>query len=198
MVAAIKLELVAAIVGIRNEELIDFCRGLYAAGGIGALSFVALKAHRTLYTTLYHRGLRLAVLYERLGLVEEYRAWKAVEPVRHGTEIRERWTWERIVNEAKAVQLAQGFLPPSAWWQANGRGSLVAAIYLLNKTWEDLRAELGDFRSSQFVGSRSGLRWRSHTQASLSNFLYARGVQHRRGTRYPKAYEDLTGRAYGV
>ena len=181
-----------------DDELIEFCRGIYAKGGIGSLSFSALKAHRTLYTTLYHRGLRLAVLFERLGLVVEYRAWKAVEPVRHGSEIRQRWTWDRIITEAKEVQQTEGFLPPAAWWQSNGRGSLVAAVYLLRRTWEDLRAELGDFRSSQFVGSRSGLRWRSHAEASLSNYLYARGVRHRRGERYPKAYEKLTGRTYGM
>ena len=188
----------AAFHQMTDEELVEFCRGLYLKGGISALSFVALKAHRTLYTTLYHRDLRLAVLFERLGLVEEYRAWKAVEPVRHGSEIRQRWTWDRIVKEAKEVQQAEGFLPPAAWWQSNGRGSLVAAVYLLRRTWEDLRVELGDFRSSQFIESRSGLRWRSHAEASLSNYLYARGVQHRRGERYPEAYEELTGRAYGM
>jgi hypothetical protein len=74
----------------------------------------------------------------------------------------------------------------------------VQAIYQLRRTWEDLRVELGDFRCSQFVESRSGLRWRSHAEASLSNFLYARGVPHRRGSRYPKEYEDQSGRAYGM
>jgi hypothetical protein len=181
-----------------DEELIDFCRGLYAKQGITALSYGALRTHSTLYTTLYHRGLRQTVLLERLGFVEEYRAWKAEQPIRHGAELRERWTWERVVREAQQARLTQGFLPPAAWWQANGGASLVQALYQLGRTWEDLRAELGDFQSSQFVESRSGLRWRSHAEASLSNFLYARGVSHRRGSRYPKEYEDQTGRAYGM
>jgi len=181
-----------------DDELVDFCRGLYAKQGISALAFGALKIHPTLYTTLYHRGLRQAVLVDRLGLVEEYRAWKADQPIRYGADLRERWTWERVVREARQAQLTQGFLPPAAWWQANGGGSLVQALYQLGRTWEDLRAELGDFQSSQFVESRCGLRWRSHAEASLSNFLYARGILHRRGSRYPKEYEDLTGRAYGM
>ncbi len=181
-----------------DDELIDFVRTRYAAEGASALSFDALKAHPSLYSTLYHRGLRQSTLLKRLGLVEEYRTWKAVQPLRYGQQIRQRWTWERILREAKAVKVAQGFLPPAAWWQANGGGSLVQSLYALGRTWEDLRAELGDFQSSQFVESRNGLRWRSHAEASLANFLYARGIPHRRGTRYPKSYEQLTGRAYGI
>jgi hypothetical protein len=102
------------------------------------------------------------------------------------------------MKEARKAQLIQGFLPPAGWWQDNNGASLVQAVYSLGHTWEDLRAELEDFHSSQFVESRSGLRWRSHPEASLSNFLYARGIPNRRGTRYPQAYEDLTGRAYGM
>jgi hypothetical protein len=181
-----------------DDELIDFVAALYAKDGIAALSFGALKTHRTLYTTLYLRGLRQSVLLERLGLVEEYRTWKAVQPIRHGEEIRERWTWERVLKEARDAQLSQGFLPPAAWWQANERSSLVQAVYLLGRTWENLRAELGDFQSSQFVESRNGMRWLSHAEASLSNFLYARGVPHRRGERYPQDYEEASGRAYGM
>jgi hypothetical protein len=181
-----------------DDELIDFCRGLYAKHGISALAFGALKTHPTLYTTLYHRGLRQAVLLERLGLIEEYRAWKADQPIRYGADLRERWTWERVVREARQAQLSQGFLPPAAWWQANGSGSLVQAVYQLGRTWEGLRAELGDFQSSLFVEARNGMRWRSHAEASLSNFLYARGIAHHRGSRYPEGYKEETGRAYGI
>lgn len=181
-----------------NDELVGFCRRLYSEQGIGGLSYEVLKTYRTLYTTLYLRGLKQSALLERLGLVEEYRAWKSKREIRYGGQIRERWSWERVVREARQAQEAQGFLPPAAWWQANGGASLVQAIYQMGRTWEDLRAALGDFHSSKFVESRSGLRWRSHAEASLSNFLYARGIPHSRGSRYPKEYEDLTGRAYGM
>lgn len=181
-----------------EAELIEFCRGLYANHGIGALTYSALDSHPTLYTALYRHGLTQTGLLKRLNLFDEYKAWKATQPIRYGTEIRQRWTWDRIVSEARKVQSEQGFLPPAAWWQANGRASLVQAIYLVSRTWEDLRAELCDFHSSQFVQSRNGLRWRSHAEASVSNFLHARGISHWRGSRYPKEYEDQTGRAYGM
>ncbi len=57
-----------------DDELIDFCRGLYVNGGIAALGYGVLRTHRTLYMTLYHRGLRQSALLERLGLAEEYRS----------------------------------------------------------------------------------------------------------------------------
>lgn len=181
-----------------DDELVEFCRDFYARDGIAALTYGAIKAHRTLYTALYNRGLRQSVLLERLGLTEEYRVWKAAQPINYGAKVRERWTWRRVLKEAREAQFSQGFLPPAAWWHTNGGGSLVNAVYLLGRTWEDLRAELGDFRSSQFVESRNGLRWRSHAEASLSNFLYVRGIPHRRGERYPQDYEAATGRAYGI
>jgi hypothetical protein len=71
------------------------------------------------------------------------------------------------------------------------------AVYTLGQTWDALRAAAGDTSSGAFVESRNGLRWRSHPEASLSNFLYARGVEHRRGDRYPKEYEALSGRTHG-
>ncbi len=37
-----------------DDELVNFCRDLYAKGGIAALTFAALKAHRTLYTPPHH------------------------------------------------------------------------------------------------------------------------------------------------
>lgn len=109
----------------------------------------------------------------------------------------ERWTWDRVCEVATEAKLQAGHLPPAAWFQANGKGALVGAVYYHGKTWEDLRVALADFTSSQFVESRAGIRWRSHPEASLSNFLFARGIEHRRGERYPSEYSELTGRAYG-
>ncbi|HWB44017.1 MAG TPA: hypothetical protein VG900_01130 [Hyphomicrobiaceae bacterium] len=91
-----------------------------------------------------------------------------------------------------------GFLPPAAWFQKSGHSSLVTGVYSGDHTWEDLRVAVGDFTDSIFVESRNGMRWRSHAEASLSNFLYARGIGHRRGERYPEAYAEQSGRAYGI
>lgn len=181
-----------------DEQILEYCRSLYDAHGPTALTFQALKSHDNLYFALHVRGIGQRALLIRLGLTSELKSYRyTLKKFRDGKRL-ERWTWERICEVATEAQLAAGHLPPAAWFQANGKGALVGAIYNHGKTWEDLRAALADFNSSQFVESRSGIRWRSHPEASLSNFLYARGIEHRRGERYPEAYSEATGRAYGL
>lgn len=179
-----------------DAELLAHCWELYEGGGPAALSFGALKA-AGVYFPLYQRGIRQADLLDRLGIAETYETHKTAQPLQRNGRTVQRWTWDRIVGEAKQVATVQGTLPPAAWFQQNGHQSLVQAVYYLGHSWEALRDAVGDFATSTFVESRNGMRWRSHPEASVSNFLYARGVEHRRGDRYPDAYADETGRAYG-
>jgi hypothetical protein len=41
------------------------------------------------------------------------------------------------------------------------------------------------------------MRLRSHPEASFSNFLYARGIEHITGRKYPKDYTTFSGLSYG-
>ena len=107
------------------------------------------------------------------------------------------WTWEQIVSTARSVAEKEGFLPPAARFQALGYAMLVQCIYKIGKTWEDLRKELASYDSSQFVSSRNGRRWHSHPEASLSNFLFARGIPHGKGKKYPDEYAKFSGKTYG-
>jgi hypothetical protein len=172
------------------DELLDFCRALYERDGIKALSYSELSKQGALYYNLYRYGVNQKELIVRLGLQEQYQAHKATIPLMRKGRLAQRWTWAHIVKEAKVVKDKEGVLPPAAWFQSNGYGTLVASIYYLKHTWEDLRQELGDFENSSFVESRNGLRWRSHPEAAFSNFLYARGIEHKRGERYPEDYAN--------
>lgn len=178
--------------------MVAYCRSLYREHGPQALTFQALRSHDNLYFTLHSRGIGQKQLLAHLGLAAELKAHRyTLDKVRDGKKL-ERWTWERVREAASEIKVRMGHLPPASWFQANGYGSLVGSVYYLGKTWEDLRQDLGDFNSSQFVESRNGLRWRSHPEASLSNFLHARGIPHRRGQRYPDEYALVTGRSYGM
>jgi hypothetical protein len=177
---------------MNEEDLLRFCRELYEQHGFKALTFESLQAQGQLYSTLYHRGLKHSVLIERLGLKDAYHDYKKNHPKTYAGKIREPWTWERVVLEATAAMERHGQLPPSLWFQKNGLGALVHFVYRSEKTWADLREAVGDFNNSKFVESRNGLRWLSHAEASLSNFLYARGVEHRKGERYPEAITDFS------
>ena len=198
LAATPKLRRGSAFARMSRDELIEYCRSIYVRGGIEALSYTSLKKQKSLYPNLYRVGLPQRQLIHELGLEDEYKEHnKSVPLIRAGGKVTYRWTWERCVQQAKNVMNDFGFLPPAGWFQDNGRGGLPQAVYSLGKTWDLLRDAVGDdFSKSSFVESRNGLRWRSHPEASLSNFLYARGVNHKRGEKYPDDYADHSNANY--
>lgn len=107
------------------------------------------------------------------------------------------WSWDHIISVAQEVVRQEGHLPSAGWFQAHQYASLVQAIYLHEKRWEDLQTAVNSFEASGTLPSRSGLRWSSHPEASVSNFLFARGVQHERGHKYPLDFAEQSGRGYG-
>lgn len=187
----------SAFAQMSRNDLLEFCRSLYVESGIEALSYPSLKKHQSLYPNLYRADLPQKEIISLLGLEDEYKRYcESLPLVRAGGQVSYRWTWERCIKEAGETKEIFACLPPAAWFQANGKGSLVQAVYTLGKTWELLREALGDFDGSSFVESRNGLRWRSHPEASLSNFLFTRGIEHRRGERYPKDYANYSTAKY--
>lgn len=181
-----------------TSELLEFLRQRYLAHGIGSLSYPELKKEKGLYFHIYGKGLKLKDVISELGLNDEYREYKD----KHFTKevdgnTQHRWTWDRVIEEASLTVEEHGFLPPAQWFQNNRLGSLVFAVYKFNKTWEDLREHFDSFHNSSFVQSRNEMRWRSHPEASLSNFLYARGIEHKKGEKYPDDYDEFGDASYG-
>jgi len=181
---------------LTEEEIIERCKVLYELEGPAALTFESLKKHK-LYYQLYGRRITQEALLKRLGVKDAYETYRLTVPVNRSGGMVERWTWERVVSVATEVRRNEGYLPPAGWFTANGPRSLVKAVYGLGRTWADLRVEIGDFKNSTFVESRNGQRWLSHPEASLSNFLYARGIEHRRGERYPPEFAEKAAQARG-
>lgn len=107
------------------------------------------------------------------------------------------WTWEKIVSVSREIFEREGHLPPAGKLQTMGYAMLIQCLYKHGKSWGDLRQALESFETSSFISSRSGLRWRSHPEASLSNFLFARGVVHEKGRKYPEDYAEFSGKTYG-
>lgn len=122
-----------------------------------------------------------------LNLEEEFFAWKKAQG----------WTWEKVLVDVRPIVEREGFLPPAGWFQANGKPYLVQAVYNMDKTWEDLRVEFQSFENSSFVQSRNGMRWRSRPEASFSNYLYARGIEHKLGEKYPDSFSEFADQNYG-
>lgn len=170
-----------------NKELISHCESIYLEKGISSLSYPNFP--RKLYFVLYRRGISLKKLINLLELEQEYLEFRIAQKL---------WSWKKIVSEANKIVKKEGFLPPAEWFRENSLSGLVFAVYGLGKTWGDLRNEFHSFEHSTFVMSRNGLRWLSHAEASLSNFLFARGIIHRKGRKYPDDYSTKTGLKYGM
>lgn len=178
-------------------ELIATVRGLYETHGIQALSTPFLERQKSkLYHRLLGSGLKQTVLLDELGLTAEYKAWRDATRKYRG-ETKPKWTWEIAVETAQTIKQREGDLPTLEWCRVNGYSSVVNTVFRSGHTWEELREAVGCFATSPFVESRSGIRWRSRPEASLSNFLYARGIEHKRGGRYAEGYAAQSGRRYG-
>lgn len=181
-----------------REELLAFCRALHDEKGLEALEYSALKAIPKLYPNLYAKGLSQKALLQELGVAEAYKAHLEGRPYRYGQEERVRWSWHLLVEKARAIQEEQGRLPPALWFQKNGHAALVQALYNMGRSWDQLREALGDFTDSNFVQARNGKRWLSHAEASLSNFLHARGIEHKKGERYDKSFGEMAEARYAI
>lgn len=181
-----------------RDELLEVCRSIYAKDGVSAFSYPSLKAIPGLYFQLYDNGLPQKTLLKELGIEAEYKQFQASQPYKYGEETRTRWTWEVLVEKANAIKSSQGRLPPALWFQSNGHAAFIQALYNLGHTWEQLREAVGDFTDSNFVQSRNGLRWLSHAEASLSNYLYARGVEHKKGERYDVGFAAMSPSKYAI
>jgi hypothetical protein len=183
---------------MNEDEMIQYLLVRYQKLGIGSLSYVSIKKEKGLYFQIYKKGLNIKSIIKILGLEEEYNSFKT----EHFSKLvqgkkQKRWSWERVIEESTVIVNSNGFLPPAQWFQQNKMGSLVFAVYKFNKNWNDLRAHFDSYESSNFIESRNGLRWNSHPEASLSNFLYSRGIEHKKGEKYPKEFKDYGDSNYG-
>lgn len=169
---------------------------LYRVHGIQALATPFLEKDG-LYHRLLNAKLPQPVLLEKLGLTAEFAAWRKAARKYRGT-VKPTWTWEIAVETAIALKEREGDLPTVEWCRRNGYSQLTNAVHRSGRKWDELRQAVGCVgTSSGFYESRNGMRWRSRPEASLSNFLYARGIEHKRGERYANDYSEQSGRAWG-
>lgn len=161
----------------------------YSKVGMSALLSVNLE-NMKIYHVLYRAGYKQEELLERYGI--DLRSWEKFKDT-----ALNRWSKDRIFEEARIITNELGYFPPAQWFSENQRGSFIQACYENGLTWDEIRNEIGAPLSSAYVESRNGFRWRSHPEASLSNYLYARSIIHKKGERYPESYSDFSGKRFG-
>ena len=188
----------------RKMVLLDAARALYNEHGLSALTTDFLNKSGVSEGKLRRVGLSHAGLLAELGLADEYSSWRGANFTYAGKK-KPRWNWARAIDVARDLIAREGDLPTVQWCREreNGYSQLTNIVHRLGKDWEDLRVAVGlpatvmKSGRPRYFDSRSGIRWRSRPEACLSNFLYARGIKHKRGKRYPEDYAKISGRKYG-
>jgi len=161
-----------------------------------------LNKHGVTEGKLKRVGLSHASLLAELGLTDEYAAWRRTTFTYRG-EQKPAWNWARAIEVARELVEQYGDLPTVEWCRVNSYSQLTNVVHGVDRTWEDLRIAIGlpptihQGGRPRYFESRSGIRWRSYPETCLSNFLYARGIRHWRGNRYPEDYKEQFGRAQG-
>lgn len=181
---------------LERDKLLATVRSLYSQHGIKALSTRFLYEQTgNLGARLRKAGLKQAALLDALGLAAEHTTWRNSARTYRGV-IKPKWSWETAVAKAKEIVERDGELPTVQQCRLTGLSSLTNAVHHAGKTWEELRSAVG-LKPDSFFRSRNGMRWRSRPEACLSNFLYARGIQHKKGERYPAEYAEQSGMRRG-
>jgi hypothetical protein len=176
-----------------RASLMAEVKKLYDQQGVEALSKPFLKK-AGLYYRLASAKVRQAELLEHLGIADEYGKHRG--RIYAGRFVPRR-TFEEMVEAIRTIAEVKAGLPTMEWFRKNGHSGLITDIFRTGHSWEEVRSVLGDFASSHFRTSRIGIRWRSQPEASFSDFLYARGIRHRRGERYDAGYAEASGRHRG-
>lgn len=175
----------------KRRALLERVKHLYSEHGPEALSKPFLMKHK-LYDALISHSINRTVLFAELGITESVEEWSKKHRFYRG-QFKPEWSWEQVVKVAKQVaEEHDGNLPTLTWLRKNNSG-LAAAIFNIGHTYEELRAEVNSFKSSHFRQSRNRMRWRSQPECCLSDFLYARGIQHKRGEGYAALNPEHAG-----
>jgi hypothetical protein len=178
-------------------QLLAEVRRLYDLHGTKALATTFLEKQKgALYHKLLKSGLGQPEYLAELGLTDEYTKWREENRTYRGIT-KLTWTWEVAICKAAEIRQQEGDLPTMEWFRTNGFHGLIGIVFGSGHSWEELREAVGCFATSHFYPSRNGMRWRSRPEACLSNFLYARQIEHKRGERYPESYAEQSGRQYG-
>jgi hypothetical protein len=186
----------------RKAILVAEARRLHKQHGISALAMDFLNKHGVTEGKLKRVGLNHAGLLAELGMTGEYAGWRS-ETFTYRGQQKPAWSWERAIEVARELVEQHGDLPTVEWCRSNGHSQLTNFVHKSGRGWEELRDAVGrplpvtQGVRPHYFQSRNGLRWRSRSEACLSDFLYARGIQHKRGERYPDDYAETSGRAHG-
>ncbi|MGI9556150.1 MAG: hypothetical protein ACR2M9_04740 [Cyanophyceae cyanobacterium] len=202
-----------------EPELLEQLDLLYESEGYDALTFDRLKAEG-IYFKLYHYGWNAEKICNRFGMTKA--EWNEQRRTRKNqSKGHIHWTPEMVYQCFEEMVNHYDYIP-TAHEIRTGPFAHYGAIFLYMGEYEInydvIRAkypdrkygpQFGQMREdienpangmknrARWTESMAGMRWHSRAEASLSNFLYARGITHRKGELYPDEYAETSDYARG-
>lgn len=175
---------------LTQQECLILLEELTNKLGAGALQpkWLIENGYENLYNRTRALGLTMLSVAEILNMSDDYK--KVL------SDSRRKWTSEEIDRVAESLVEQHGYIPTQAWLQANGLSGFVHAVTKYANGLNDARKKL---YSVQFTlpTSRDGKIWDSWAEANLANFLWSREIEFDKGSLYPQAYAELSGRSWG-
>jgi hypothetical protein len=191
----------------------DFLQALdivYNREGASALSFDRLK-EINLYYPLYGFGWSLEKIYHRYGISSEHFREKRRER-KINAQGHIDWNEEKIYEIWDIMVEYYGYVPTAVEIREDFSqfGSIFSKMGELDISIDKIRSKypenkygpnfnktsvtiegkpLKGFKNrTRWTDSVNGMRWHSKAEARVSNFLYARGINHKKGELYPDDY----------
>lgn len=187
----------------------------YRNEGFEALTFQRLKEIR-LYYPLYRFGWNAEKICQRFGMtINEWKLRR--KKIQNQTGGRINWNEEKVWKTWGELVDQFGYVPTANEVRRETEG--LNALFENMKTYgidaDMVRAKFPDQNygpqfnqmsgaplsgmknRSRWTESVNGMRWHSRVEASVSNFLYARGISHRKGKLYDDKYSEQSGYARG-
>lgn len=179
---------------LSKEECLTTFDTIVQKYGAGALCRKWLQANGYGYEErrIQTLGLTFKEVADELDIGDEFSSAQAIR----GSTTTLKWTPTEIDRVAKQIIDQHGHILPQAWLFANGYSGFVKAVTTRAHGLNSVRNKL---YSAQFTRpfSRDGQVWDPWAEAGLANSLWARGIDVTGGSRYPEAYKEFSGKAYG-
>lgn len=177
-----------ALKNIKKWCVLHFTRQLYRDQQVGlkALSYTWLTDNYLL------RHYNRLVIVHKIPLEEVAKEWNILSEWKsqrkdymcEGRGVT-NWSIEKMDEIALTLIQKHGHIPCYQWLRQNGYGSFSCWAYSNGYNSQSLQER---FNYSKCLTSRSGLLLLSQAEVSFSDFLYSRGIEHRRGRQYLESF----------
>ncbi len=177
-----------------NKVIIEKFKSLYDEKGIDALSrsWLLKNGHRKIYEQVLASNLSIVMIADHLSLLKELNLSRREAYKR----IRLKWTPEKINETALALIDEFGMIPTVPWLQRNGYGKFVWYI--------EQQQSISEFRDRYYKSetnrllSRANIAHDSFAEVCFANFLWARGIDPKKGGKYESDFAKTSSYSSAV